>query len=107
MNDGKHSKVGFKFNIVLFLYLCVCISASSLFEPTNERKVPWDFIYEAFPVLSIVMAFLLTLLILLWGTKLLELFWNKLISSVFKLREINFQEALSIVLVFGIFFASL
>jgi len=47
------------------------------------------------------------LILLLWGAKLLELFWNRLISSLFQIREIDFQEALSIVLVLTILVASL
>jgi len=106
IND-KLKRIVFKFNLALFLYLCVGFLLSLLFEPKVEEKVPWDTVYEAFPVLSIIIAFLLGLILLLWGAKLLELFWNRLISSLFQIREIDFQEALSIVLVLTILVASL
>ena len=105
MND-KH-KIVFKFNLALFAYLCIGFIVLLLFEPKSEEKVLWDAVYEAFPVLSIIIAVFLSLLLLLWGTKLFELFWNRLISNLFKLREITFQEALSIILVFTIVFTSL
>ncbi len=101
MND-KPQKIVFKFNLALFLYLCVSFLLSQLFEQKVEEKVPWDTVYEAFPVLSIVIAFLIGLVLLLWGAKLFEMFWNRLLSNLFKFREIDFQEALSIVLVLTI-----
>ena len=103
----KPSRVTIKFNLVLICYLFISYFMSVLFEPVNEEKVPWDSVYEAFPVLSIILAVAIALVIILWGTKLFELFWNRLISNLFKIRAINFQEALSIVLVFTIIIASL
>lgn len=104
---NKPNRITFKFNLVLFVYLFINYLASSLFEPEWEEKIPWDTVYEAFPVLSIIIAFLMGLVLLLWGAKLFEWFWNRLISTLFKLREIDFQEALSIVLVATIVVASL
>ena len=104
--NGKPNKVVFKFNLALFFYLCIGFFVSLLFEPEKEEKVPWDTVYEAFPVFSVIAASLIGLLLLLWGAKLCELFWNKFISTVFDLREISFQEALSIILVLAIVVSS-
>ena len=102
----KPSRINIKFNLVLIVYLIITYFMSLLFEPINEAKVPWDTVYEAFPVLSIILACAIALVLMLWGAKLVELLWNRLIAHLFKLRAINFQEALSIVLVFTIFVAS-
>jgi len=104
--NKKHDKIVFIFNLALFFYLCAGFLVSLLFEQEKEGKVLWDTVYEAFPVFSVIAASLIGLLLLVWGAKLCELFWNRLISSIFDLREINFQEALSIVLVIAIVVAS-
>lgn len=101
------NRITFKFNLVLLSYLCIDFLTTLLFEYNSEKKVPWDTVYEAFPTLSIIIAFIIGLSLLLWGTKLFELFWNRLISNLFELREINFQEALSIVLVLTIAIGSI
>jgi len=105
--SNKPSGVTVKFNLVLISFLFISYFISLLFEPMNEEKVPWDTLYKAFPVLSIILAVAIALILMLWGAKLFELFWNRLISTIFKLREIGFQEALSIVLVLTIIIASL
>ena len=102
----KHNKITLKFNLVLFSYLCIGVFVSLMFEPDTGEKVPWDTVYETFPVLSMIAAFCIGLVLLLWGAKLCELFWNRLISSIFELREIDFQEALSVILVLSIIVAS-
>ena len=94
--------IAFGFNIVFFTYLCVDFLVSLLFTPKSDEKVPWDAIYDAFPVLSVLLAVLIGLVLLLWGAKMVQLFWNRLISDIFQLREINLQEALALVLVLAI-----
>ncbi|RZB33835.1 MAG: hypothetical protein SRB2_03671 [Desulfobacteraceae bacterium Eth-SRB2] len=95
-------RIIFSFNLILCAYLCVDFLVSLLFNPKIDEKVPWDEFYNAFPVLSIIISFILGITLLLWGAKLFEAFWNRLISDIFKLREINFQEALALILVISI-----
>ena len=92
-------KITFSFNLILFAYLFVDFLVSLLFDPKIDEKVPWDAVYDAFPVLSIILAFIIGVSLLLWGAKLFESFWNKLISDIFKIREIIYQEALALILV--------
>jgi len=99
---NQPSRIMFKFNLFLFAYLCISSLASFLFEPQSKEQVPWDTVYKAAPVLSILIAIFIVFLLILWGAKLFELFWNRLMSDLFKLREIDFQEALSMVLVLSI-----
>jgi len=104
---NKPSGMTFKFNLVLISYLFISYFISLLFEPMNKAKVPWDTLYEGFPVLSVILAVAIALVLMLWGAKLFELFWNRLISTIFDLREIKYQESLSITLIFTIVVASL
>ena len=92
-------RISFVFNLVLFVYFCVDFLVSLLFDPNINAEVPWDAVHKAFPVLSIIIAFILGLLLLLWGVKLFESFWNSLVSDIFGLRELDFQESLAVVLV--------
>lgn len=92
-------KINFRFNLILLAYLLVDFFASLLFEPIVDEKVPWDAMYDVFPVLSIVLAFIVGFLLLSWGAKLFESFWNKVISDIFEFREINYQEGLAFILV--------
>ena len=99
--------VGVKLNLVLLSYLCISFIVSALFDSKFEEKVPWDMVREAWPVGSVVIAILLGFVLLIWGAKLFEIFWNRLISDLFGLREITFQEAMSMVLGFSIFIFSI
>lgn len=99
---NNNPKIVFRFNLVLFAYFCVSIFVSLVFAPQTNEKALWDKVYETFPVVSVTVAIIMGLSLLLWGAKLLELLWNRLISDIFKLRAINFQEALAIVLIFAI-----
>ena len=102
----KKSKVAFSFNLALFAFFCFNELMTLLFEPESEERVPWDAFYDVSPILSVVVAVLIVLLILVWGAKLIQLFWNRFISDIFKLRTICFQEALSLALILTLFLTS-
>ena len=102
---GNRNALTYIFNIALFFYLCVDYSVSFLFEPVIEQKIPWDHFFELSPILSIILAFIIALLLLAWGAKLAQIFWNRLISNIFKCREINYQEAISIAIIIAILFS--
>jgi len=102
----KESKIVFRFNMALFAFFCVNELMTLFFEPENEDRVPWDAFYDVSPILSVIVAILIVLLMLIWGAKLIQLFWNRFISDVFKLRTICFQEALSIALIMALFLTS-
>ena len=98
----NNSKITFKFNLLLFIFFCVDQLVALLFDPKSNEKVPWDVVYDSFPVLSIILSFLIGILLLLWCAKMAEYFWNKFVSDIFKVRPIFYQEALSIILIFSI-----
>jgi hypothetical protein len=95
----ESSKINFKFNLALFAYLCVNYLASAAFDPSVNSEALWDKAYGAFPVLSVIFAIVMGLLLFLWGAKMIEVFWNRFIAEVFKIREIVFQEALALILI--------
>jgi hypothetical protein len=90
------------YNFVLFSYVCVDFLVSTLFDPNFDAKVPWDAVYGAYPTLSITAALVIGVILLLWGANLFKKFWNRLISDIFNVRELEFQESLAIVLILAI-----
>ena len=99
MDNNTYNKITFCFNLVLYLFLIVCGSILYLFDPISEAKTPWDKLYEAFPILAMLLAFLIPLLLSLVAAKLLKYFWDRFIADILKLRFIDFQEAWSIILI--------
>ena len=99
---NKNPKIIFSFNFILFFFWCVNTLIIQLFEPESEKRVPWDLFYDTSPAISIVVGVLIVFLMILWGSKLIQLFWNKFISDVFKLRMICFQEALTLALILSL-----
>ena len=91
------------FNIVLFVYIIFASFVSCLFDPQSENRVPMDTFYDFAPVTSIVVAVLLAIIFILTGALIIRAFWNRLIVSLFSIREINYQESLTIILVVSMF----
>ncbi len=86
------------FNTALFVYLIITMIVDVLFS-AQAKKVPWDDFYDMFPVVAVIVAALLFVIVIFVGAMLLKHFWNNIISDIFKLREINFAEALAITMV--------
>ncbi|MFV2016732.1 MAG: hypothetical protein ACC656_14975 [Candidatus Heimdallarchaeota archaeon] len=105
MNKIKaDSKITKGFNVVLFFYMFFVTMIEYLFEPETKDIAPWDAIYNISPVISIVVAIAFMLILVLGGAKLFQIFWNRFILDIFKIRHITFQEALAIILIAGIGF---
>jgi len=58
--------------------------------------------YEIHPLLSVIIAIGAAIFFILFGAKLFETFWSRLVSDIFQKRKLNYQEALSIILLFSI-----
>ena len=104
MEVESRSKISKWFNVVLFLYITIELVVNYLFEPVVEETTPWDAIYNVSPVLSIIAAGAITLILIFWGSKLLQIFWNRFVSDIFTIRNISFQESLAIILIIGVLF---
>ncbi len=92
-------KISLRYNLILISYFILNSFAIQVFEPETKEKVLWDFFFEASPKLSIITAILLYLVIVFWGAKLLQIFWNRFLSGVFEIRKILFQEALTMAII--------
>lgn len=98
----NRQKISVIYNLALFAYFCVDFFVTTLFDPNFDAKVPWDTVYESYPTLSILAALAIGVVLLLWGANLFKKFWNRLISDIFRARELEFQESLAIVLILAI-----
>ncbi len=94
--------VSILFNVALSLYLLIGKMTKYAFNPTSQAKVPWDIVYEWSKSLAIVLAIVIVITMIVVGSALFRLFWNKFISDVFKLRSISLNEAIAIILLFAI-----
>jgi hypothetical protein len=94
--------INIRFNIALLLYLFVVGIADYLFRPESHAKVPWDMVWSWSPAFGLAGAFILLGLLLFWGAGLVKFFWNAFISDIFRLRNITYNEALSLILILAI-----
>lgn len=90
------------FNAILFFYLLCMDSAFFIFEPRPQRNAPWYALYDASPSMAIGVAVLILLVLLIWGAVLGRVFWNRWVADVFKVREITYDEAMALILMFAI-----
>jgi hypothetical protein len=90
------------FNIILFFYLFLDGIVQYLFESGGDREVPWDKVYEWSPSFAVFGSILIVLSLALIGAFIVKRFWNSFISDTVKLREINYNESLAIVLLIAI-----
>ncbi|MCH7615961.1 MAG: hypothetical protein IH978_09560 [Nitrospinae bacterium] len=90
------------FNVLLFAYLVFFVSTQILFEPIQKSEVPWDWVYEWNPGLAVFLGFLLVGVFIFWGSKLFQYFWNRLLTDVFQVRSITYNEAMGIFLIVSI-----
>ena len=90
------------FNAALFLYFLFNSFTGYLFEPAGDKSVPWDKVYEWSPPIAVSGALLLVLILALLGAVITKIFWNRFIATVFKVREITYDESLAIVLIAAI-----
>ena len=87
------------FNLLLFVYLLMFGFARSLFEPINDNKTLFERLLNVSPLLaSMIVIFALVIVVCIGGLINKEL-WNRLISDLFSLRKINYQEAASLSMV--------
>lgn len=93
------------FNAALFLYLLLSSSLHYLFEPARNVQVPWDRVYDWSPLFAIITAIIMGLFSIAFGAVLIEIFWNRFIADVFRVKEITFDESLAIILIIAIFSA--
>lgn len=90
------------FNLAVLAYLLFSFVVDYIFTPETEARVPWDYVFEMNPMLGSVGAVIVVVILISCGTYIIQHFWNRFIADVFNIREILFQEALSIMLIIGL-----
>ena len=104
MDSDKNMKpINILFNIALTIYIFFAYFVDYLFSPEDDTRVPWDFIYDMNQAVGIIGAVLMVSLLIVFGSFFIYHFWNRFLSDVFKIRAIQFQEALTIILILVLF----
>lgn len=98
MNQATKPTITIWFNVLLVGYLCALLTFDFVFKPVSTEKVPYDYFFDKFPVMSIVTGIAIAVLLVIAGALLLKRFWDRVIADVFKIREITLQEAAAIVI---------
>lgn len=103
--ENNNTPINVTFNLALFGYLLLSYLTEGFFTPETEtaERVPWDNIIDSNPLLGYFSAGLLVIILIVCGTYLIQNFWNRFLTDVFKIRKIQFQEALSIMLLIVLF----
>lgn len=97
------NNINLKFNFLLALFYIFVIVVDVLFSPIVDEKTPIGQLYEISFISGATITLLIVAVIIYFGTLVVKFFWNKFISDVFSIREITFQESLSICLIAGLF----
>ena len=100
--ETKRKSINVFFNLALVAFLIFSMVLDYAFSPVTDARVPWDYIFEVSPILGWVSAILLIIILIGIGAYFIQQFWNRLLSDVFEIREILFQEALSIILILAL-----
>ncbi len=96
---SKQQPITSLFNAVLLLYLVVRGTLSMLSQPaTDITNTYLNLLLSSYPTIGFLAMIVVALAIVLWGAELLRMFWNFFMVSMFKLRQLTFQEALAIIL---------
>jgi hypothetical protein len=101
VDQSDAGRITMRFNLALFAF-CAAVGVINFLVSSDKAKgVPLEGL-----VLSIALDALLVAAVILIAACFAKEFWNRLISSLFSIRPINYQEAISIVLLVSILFAT-
>ncbi len=100
---NKQKRINYRYNIVIYIFMIICYLFIYLFSPVDNARVPWDKVFDLYPVSSMIFAISMPLILTLVGAKIMKYFWDRFVSDLFNLRSIDFQEAWSIVLILCVF----
>ncbi len=105
MNHAESPRITALFNIVLLIYLFFVYFAEYLFTPEVTEKIPWEIIFKNSPATAIILGGMFAIILILCGTQILKVFWNRFVSDILMVRNITFQESMAIVLLIGAIFS--
>lgn len=96
---NRQPQITYRFNIALYIFMMACCVLCYLYSPADEARVPWDKVYDLYPVTAIILTISMPFMLTLIGAKILKHFWDRFVSDLFHVRSIDFQEAWSILLI--------
>jgi hypothetical protein len=95
-------KITATFNFGLFVFYFYLVMMEVLYEPELPHGAPIDKLFDSHPIVAIFLTITLILSAFGVGSLLIRSFWKRLVTDLFKVRKIEFQEALSILLILGL-----
>lgn len=94
------------FNLMLFVYLLANLQIEVWLAPDTTETLPWDQIFQGLPSYVNLLALLTVgILLIIGGALLIKNFWNTFMSDIFKIREINTDEAIALSLIFSLLYS--
>ncbi len=88
-----------KLNVVLLICLLVSIVSHALFEYPMYEDTYIEVIFSITDFQFIMMSLLLGVLFILLGAKLIQVVWNVVVIDLIDVKNLGFQQALSIILI--------
>lgn len=101
--ETNRKSINILFNLAIFAFIIFSYVIDWIFTPETDERVPWDYVFDMNPILGLIGAAVFIIISIVVGAYIIQQFWNRLLSDIFNIREIIFQEALSIILIFGLF----
>ena len=95
-DSSHHERITPKFNLLLFIYVSVIGLLTFLASDKASGATPLGL------VLSIALDFVFVVAALFIGTYFLREFWNRLITDLFAIRSLSFQEAMAFALIMSL-----
>jgi hypothetical protein len=97
--NRSSNKVTPALNVALLTYFLFVELGEVLTEPKSERFSYWDRMFAGHPDLSIFVLLVCFVLLIAVGALVVREFWNRLVTDLFDLRALSYQEALAIMFV--------
>jgi hypothetical protein len=100
-DQPKKESVTLRFNAAVFVFGSLLGIFNFLLHSDKTKNVPIEGL-----VMSVGLDAVRYIVVLLISALIIQVFWNRLISDLFPVRAINYQEAIAVVLVPSVVFGS-
>ncbi|MDP2656138.1 MAG: hypothetical protein Q8P11_01085 [bacterium] len=91
------------FNAVLIMFIIIRATLSVMVQPINSTTNSYlSILLAGYPTTGFVAMLIIALAIIMWSAHLLQIFWNRFFADMFSLRDLEYQEALAIILMIAV-----